>query len=225
MEVVPAVSVTVLLGTGGVHGSGSYPLKHCVIGYWRCTWRWSLTSQALWYWVLAMYMEVVSYLSSTVLWGTGGVHGGGVLAVYMEMVSNLSSTVLWGTGGVHGGGVLAVYMEVVSNLSSTVLWGTGGVHGGGVLAVYMEVVSNLSSTVLWSTGGVHGGGVLAVYKEVVPAVSVTVLLGAGGVLGGGSYPLNHCVIGYWRCTWRWSLPSQSLCYWVLAVYMEVVPTL
>ena len=199
MEVVPAVSVTVLLGTGGVHGSGSYPLKHCVIGYWRCTWRWSLTSQALWYWVLAMYMEVVSYLSSTVLWGTGGV------------------------------------------------------HGGGVLAVYMEVVSNLSSTVLWSTGGVHGGGVLAVYKEVVPAVSVTVLLGAGGVHGGGSYPLNHCVIGCWRCTWRWflpfqvlycrctevcpvfsitvilgtgcvhgsGLPSQSLWCWVLAVYMEV----
>ena len=54
MMVVPALSSTVSLGTGGVHGGGTSPLKHCVIGYWR------------------VYMEVVSNLSSTVSLGTGG---------------------------------------------------------------------------------------------------------------------------------------------------------
>ena len=33
MEVVPALSNTVLLGTGGVHGGGPCRLKHCVTGY------------------------------------------------------------------------------------------------------------------------------------------------------------------------------------------------
>ena len=59
MEVVSNLSSTVTLGTGGVHGGGPYPLKHCGIGYW-----WG-------------YMEVVSNLSSTVSLGTGGAHGGG----------------------------------------------------------------------------------------------------------------------------------------------------
>ena len=74
MEVGPNA---VLLGTGGVHGGGSCPLNHCVIGYCRCTWRWALSSQVLCYFVLAVYMEVGPVLSVTVLLGTGGVHGGG----------------------------------------------------------------------------------------------------------------------------------------------------
>ena len=103
------------------------------------------------------------------------------------------------------------------------LLGTGGVHGDGVLAVYMEVVPK------------HCCWVLAVYMEVFPKCCVVgywrctwrcslsaVLLGTGGVHGGGPCPLNHCIIGYWRCTCRWALSSQVLCYWVLAVYIEVV---
>ena len=55
MEVVPALSSTVFLGTGGVHGGGPCSLKRCV------------------WWVLT----VVFGLSSTVLLDTGIVHEGG----------------------------------------------------------------------------------------------------------------------------------------------------
>ena len=65
--------------------------------YWilGCTWRWYLPSQALCYWVLAVYMEVVPVVSSTVLLGTGDVHGGGPCPL---------KYCVFGYCRVHGGG-------------------------------------------------------------------------------------------------------------------------
>ena len=94
MEVGPALSSTVLLGTGGVHRGGHCPFKHCVTVYG------SVHGGG----VLAVYIEVVTAPSSNVLLGTGSVHGGGVLEVYTEVVPAPSSTVLLGTGGIHRGG-------------------------------------------------------------------------------------------------------------------------
>ena len=175
----------------------------------------SLTSQSPCYWVLAVYLEVGSALSSA------------LFPVYAEVCPVFSITGMLGTGGAHGSGlpsqtlwcwVLAVYMEVEywrctwkwSTGGCTWKWSTGGVHGSGLpsqtlwcwaLAVYMEV-EYWRCTWRWSTGGVHGGGVLAVYIEVEYwRVYMEV-----------EYWRVYMEVEYWRCTWRWSLPSQTPWY-------------
>ena len=132
MEVVPVLSSTVLSGTGGVHQGGPCPLKHCVVGYWRCTSRWALTYQALYCRVLAVYIKVGPVLSSTVLSGTGGVHQGGPCPIKHCVVGYWRCTSRWALSSqVLYCRVLAVYIKMGPVLSSTVLSGTGGVHQNG----------------------------------------------------------------------------------------------
>ena len=123
MEVVPNLSTTVSLGTGGAHGGDPFSLKHSVIGYWRCTW------------------IVVLNLSSTMSLGTGGVHGGDPcplkhggdpFSLKHSVIGYWRCTWKWSlTSQALRHWVLAVYVEVVPAVSSTVSLGTGGVHGGG----------------------------------------------------------------------------------------------
>ena len=44
----------------------------------------------------------------------------------------------------------------------------------------------------WGTDGVHGSAVLAAYME----------MGYKRLHSGGPCPFKHCVVAYWRCTWR-----------------------
>ena len=178
MEVDPVLSSTVLLGTSGVHGGGPCPLSHCVTGYWRCTWRWALSSQVLCYWVLAVYMETGPVLSSTVLLVTGGVHRGGHCPLKHCVTGYWQCIWRWSTGGVHRGGHCPLKHCLTGYWQCTWRWGTGGVHRGGQCPLKHCVTGYWRCTWRWSLPSqALCYWVLAVYMEVGPAVSSTVLLG------------------------------------------------